>query len=157
MSLIELALSWVINHPAVSAAIVGPRTIEHLDSQLPAAALTLDAAVLDRIDEIVAPGTTLNAADAGFVNPALEHGRPAAKLRRSAGQRLVSSVAGPGTAYSGVLTRTTGRRGRCVTGDPAVDLQVLGVARDPQIDQRRICPGTSSRRILSSSSLLAGV
>ena len=78
ISLIEMALSFVINHPAVTAAIIGPRTIEHLDSQLGAADVRLEDAVLDRIDEIVAPGTTINPVDAGWGNPALE---PAA-LRR---------------------------------------------------------------------------
>jgi len=72
MSLIEMAIAWVINHPAVTAAIIGPRTIEHLESQLPAARITLDAALLDRIDEIVPPGVTVNPADDGFANPALE-------------------------------------------------------------------------------------
>ncbi len=81
MSLIELALAWVINHPAVTAAIIGPRTMEHLLSQLPAVEVGLDAAVLDRIDEIVPPGTTINPVDAGFQNPALA---PAA-LRRVGG------------------------------------------------------------------------
>ncbi|MGD1049594.1 MAG: aldo/keto reductase [Solirubrobacteraceae bacterium] len=73
-SLIELALAWVINHPAVTAAIIGPRTIEHLESQLPAAEISLDTALLDRIDEIVPPGLTINPADSGFANPALEPG-----------------------------------------------------------------------------------
>jgi len=72
MSLIELAIAWVINHPAVTAAIIGPRTIEHLESQLPAAGVSLEPALLDRIDEIVPPGVTINAADDGFANPALE-------------------------------------------------------------------------------------
>ena len=36
MSLIEMALAFVIRHPAVTAAIIGPRTMEHLESQLPA-------------------------------------------------------------------------------------------------------------------------
>jgi len=72
MSLIELAIAWVINHPAVTAAIIGPRTIEHLESALPAAAVKLDAALLDRIDEIVRPGLTINPADDGYGNPALE-------------------------------------------------------------------------------------
>jgi aryl-alcohol dehydrogenase-like predicted oxidoreductase len=72
ISLIELAIAWVINHPAVTAAIIGPRTIEHLDSQLPAAETTLDAALLDRIDEIVPPGLTINPADGGFANPSLQ-------------------------------------------------------------------------------------
>jgi aryl-alcohol dehydrogenase-like predicted oxidoreductase len=69
MPLIELAIAWVINHPAVTAAIIGPRTMEHLESQLPAAERTLDAALLDRIDEIVAPGLTVNPGDGGFANP----------------------------------------------------------------------------------------
>ena len=56
LSLIELAIAFVVNHPAVTSAIIGPRTMEQLDSQLPAAGVTLDAAVLDRIDEIVTPG-----------------------------------------------------------------------------------------------------
>jgi aryl-alcohol dehydrogenase-like predicted oxidoreductase len=72
MSLIELAIAWVINHPAVTAAIIGPRTAEHLESQLPAAAISLDAALLDRIDAIVPPGLTINPADGGFANPALD-------------------------------------------------------------------------------------
>jgi aryl-alcohol dehydrogenase-like predicted oxidoreductase len=78
MSLIELAIAFVLNHPAVTAAIIGPRTMEHLESQLSAADVVLDAALLDRIDEIVAPGTNLNPADAGWANPALE---PAARRR----------------------------------------------------------------------------
>jgi aryl-alcohol dehydrogenase-like predicted oxidoreductase len=77
-SLIELAIAWVINHPAVTAAIIGPRTMEHLESQLPAAEISLDATLLDRIDEIVPPGLTINPADSGFANPALE---PSARRR----------------------------------------------------------------------------
>ncbi|HEY8558214.1 MAG TPA: aldo/keto reductase, partial [Actinomycetes bacterium] len=76
--LIHLALAFVINHPAVTSAIIGPRTMEQLDSQLPAADVVLDLALLDRIDEIVPPGTNLNPADGGWVNPALE---PAARRR----------------------------------------------------------------------------
>jgi len=72
LSLIEMALAFVINHPAVTAAIIGPRTMQHLDSQLSAADVRLEDAVLDRIDEIVAPGTTINPVDDGWTNPALE-------------------------------------------------------------------------------------
>jgi aryl-alcohol dehydrogenase-like predicted oxidoreductase len=61
MTMIELALAWAINHPAVTSAIIGPRTMEQLESQLPSVHLTLDTAILDRIDEFVAPGVTLNA------------------------------------------------------------------------------------------------
>ena len=71
-SLIDMALAFVIRHPAVTAAIIGPRTMQQLESQLGAADVVLDTAVLDRIDEIVAPGTNVNQADAGWTNPALE-------------------------------------------------------------------------------------
>jgi len=72
ISLIDMALAFVIRHPAVTAAIIGPRTMQQLESQLGAADVVLDTAVLDRIDEIVAPGTNVNQADAGWTNPALE-------------------------------------------------------------------------------------
>jgi aryl-alcohol dehydrogenase-like predicted oxidoreductase len=78
ISLIHLALAFVIRHPAVTAAIIGPRTMEHLESQLGAADVELSGDVLARIDEIVAPGVNVNPADAGWDNPAL---RPEA-LRR---------------------------------------------------------------------------
>jgi aryl-alcohol dehydrogenase-like predicted oxidoreductase len=78
MSLIHLALAFVINHPAVTSAIIGPRTMEQLESQLGAADVHLDAAALDRIDAIVPPGTTIAPGDAGWQNPALA---PAARRR----------------------------------------------------------------------------
>ena len=78
LSLIHTALAFVIRHPAVTSAIIGPRTMEQLESQLGTAEVELSDELLDAIDEIVAPGTNLNAADAGWQNPALE---PAA-LRR---------------------------------------------------------------------------
>ncbi len=81
MSLIHLALAFAINHPAVTSAIIGPRTMDHLESQLGAVDIVLDEGLLDRIDEVVPPGTTVNPADAGWRNPALE---PAAR-RRTAG------------------------------------------------------------------------
>jgi aryl-alcohol dehydrogenase-like predicted oxidoreductase len=71
LSLIHLALAFVLNHPAITSAIIGPRTSEHLESQLGAAKVTLSADVLDRIDEIVPPGVTLNPADAGYQPPSL--------------------------------------------------------------------------------------
>jgi aryl-alcohol dehydrogenase-like predicted oxidoreductase len=72
LSLIHIALAFVIRHPAVTAAIIGPRTMEQLESQLGAADVELDDELLDRIDEIVPPGTNINPADSGFTNPALE-------------------------------------------------------------------------------------
>jgi aryl-alcohol dehydrogenase-like predicted oxidoreductase len=72
ISLVHMALAFVLRHPAVTAAIIGPRTMDQLESQLGAEELELDSALLDRIDEIVAPGTTINPTDAGWSNPALD-------------------------------------------------------------------------------------
>ena len=78
ITLIEMALAFVIRHPAVTAAIIGPRTMEHLESQLTAADIELSDDVLDRIDELVPPGVNINATDGGWPNPALT---PAARRR----------------------------------------------------------------------------
>ncbi|GAA5142425.1 aldo/keto reductase [Nocardioides marinquilinus] len=75
LSLIHLALAFVLEHPAVSSAIIGPRTLEQLESQLGVEKVTLSADVLDAIDEIVPPGTTLNEADRGWAPPALVESR----------------------------------------------------------------------------------
>jgi aryl-alcohol dehydrogenase-like predicted oxidoreductase len=69
--LVHLALAFAVHHPAVTAAIVGPRTMEQLESQIGAVELRLEDDVLDRIDEIVPPGRTINPVDAGWTNPAL--------------------------------------------------------------------------------------
>jgi len=82
MSLIELALAFVNSHPAVTAAIIGPRTHEHLDSQLPALGRTLGADVLDRIDEIVSPGVNVNPTERGWDPPWLADSAP--RRRQSA-------------------------------------------------------------------------
>jgi aryl-alcohol dehydrogenase-like predicted oxidoreductase len=71
MSLIHLALAFVIQHPGVTSAIIGPRTMEHLESHLGAAEVSLTPGLLDRIDAIVPPGTNLNPADQGYAPPAL--------------------------------------------------------------------------------------
>ena len=78
ITLIELAIAFVLRHPAVSAAIIGPRTMEHLESQLSAVDVQLADDVLDRIDQVVAPGVTINPADNGWVSPSLQ---PAARRR----------------------------------------------------------------------------
>ena len=59
MSLVHLALAFVMQHPAVTAPILGPRTMAQLDSQLGAADVHLSTDILDRIDQIVAPGSTI--------------------------------------------------------------------------------------------------
>src|SRR4051812_39018895 len=71
LTLIQLALAFVLQHPGVTSAIIGPRTMEQLESQLAAAEVRLEPALLDRIDEIVAPGSTVTPADAGYLPPAL--------------------------------------------------------------------------------------
>lgn len=72
----HLALAFVRSHPAVSAALIGPRTPEQLDDLLAGADVILDDAVLDRIDEIVAPGSDLNPADNyDAAIPAIAHKR----------------------------------------------------------------------------------
>ena len=72
VSMIELAISFVVNHPAVTSAIIGPRTMEQLESQIPAAEVSLEPATLDRIDEIVRPGVNLNPADTSYSEQVLQ-------------------------------------------------------------------------------------
>src|SRR4051794_3359782 len=83
ITLIELAIAFVLNHPALTSAIIGPRTMEQLEGQLTAADVVLDQVVLDRIDEIVPPGVTVNPVDNSFDNPALQPGA----RRRSVGNQ----------------------------------------------------------------------
>lgn len=71
LSIVELAIGFVLAHRAVSAPIIGPRTMEHLESLLAASEKPLSPDVLDRIDDLVPPGSTVNAADAGWVPAAL--------------------------------------------------------------------------------------
>ena len=82
MSLVHMAIAFVLQHPAVTAPIIGPRTMDHLESQLGAVDVTLSADVLDRIDEIVPPGTNVNPADRGYQPPALTD--PFLRRRRTA-------------------------------------------------------------------------
>jgi aryl-alcohol dehydrogenase-like predicted oxidoreductase len=82
ISLIHLALAFTLAHPAVTAPIIGPRTMEQLESQLGAVDVTLSGDLLDRIDKIVPPGTTLNReGDSGYLAPALRE--PSLRRRRA--------------------------------------------------------------------------
>ena len=63
LTLVQMAVAFVIRHPAVTSAIIGPRTMEHLDGYLAADGIELSTDVLDRIDDIVPPGVTINVAD----------------------------------------------------------------------------------------------
>ena len=71
-NVLGLALGFVLAHSAVTSAIIGPRTMEQLDGILDAGAPTLDDDVLDRIDELVPPGSDVSTADGGWVPPEIE-------------------------------------------------------------------------------------
>jgi aryl-alcohol dehydrogenase-like predicted oxidoreductase len=79
LSLPHLALAFVTAHPAVTSAIIGPRTPGQLDDLLAGAGTVLDDELLDRIDEIVSPGTDVGPVDVAYVPPALT--RPASRRR----------------------------------------------------------------------------
>ena len=80
LSLIHLGLAFVVNHPGITSAIIGPRTMEHFESQIGAAEVRLSTDVLDRIDKIVPAGTNIAATDSGYAAPAIMD----PKLRRRA-------------------------------------------------------------------------
>lgn len=85
LSLTHMALAFVISHPAVTSAIIGPRTMEQLDDLLAAAEVRLDDAVLDQIDAIVPPGVDVAPLGAsGYVPPAIEQ---VAERRRRGSER----------------------------------------------------------------------
>lgn len=71
MPLTHLALAFTLAHPAVTSAIIGPRTMEQLEGLVGAMEVSLDDEVLDRIDDLVPPGTNVNDADAGWASPAV--------------------------------------------------------------------------------------
>jgi aryl-alcohol dehydrogenase-like predicted oxidoreductase len=82
ISLIHLALAFTLAHPVVTAPIIGPRTMEQLESQLGAVDTTLSEDLLDRIDKIVPSGTTLNReGDSGYLPPAIRE--PSLRRRRT--------------------------------------------------------------------------
>ena len=68
----HLAMAFAIAHPGVTSAIIGPRTMSHLDDLLGGLDVALTDDVLDRIDEIVPPGTDISALDQAFVPPAIQ-------------------------------------------------------------------------------------
>jgi aryl-alcohol dehydrogenase-like predicted oxidoreductase len=71
-TLVELALRFVLAHPGVTSAVMGPRTHDQLLTQLRAVDRPLSAEALDRIDTLVAPGGVLNPSDVGYTPAALE-------------------------------------------------------------------------------------
>lgn len=81
MTLTHMALAFTLNHPAVTASVIGPRTVDQLTAQTTAAEISLDPGLLDAIDELVPPGHTLNPDDRGWRAPAL--GDAALRRRRA--------------------------------------------------------------------------
>jgi aryl-alcohol dehydrogenase-like predicted oxidoreductase len=83
----HLAMAFVIAHPGVTSAIIGPRTMAHLDDLLAGVDTTLDDEILDQIDEIVPPGTDIGALDMAYVPPAISS---LPLRRRRAGERAAA-------------------------------------------------------------------
>ena len=78
ISLLHMSLAWTLAHPAVTSAIIGPRTPEQLEDILAGADVRLDDATLDAIDEVVPPGSVVAQADLGWTPPWME---PSARRR----------------------------------------------------------------------------
>ena len=72
LPLAHMALAWVVEHPAVTVALTGPKRESQIDDLLGAADIRLDGDTLDAIDEVVAPGVAVNPADSGWTPPGLE-------------------------------------------------------------------------------------
>jgi len=85
MPLTHMAMAFAIAHPGVTSALIGPRAMQHLDDLLAGSEVALDDSVLDRIDEIVAPGTDVGPLEAAYNPPAVTQPilrrRPAAERK----------------------------------------------------------------------------
>jgi aryl-alcohol dehydrogenase-like predicted oxidoreductase len=73
VTMTHLAMAFAIAHPGVTSAIVGPRTMEHIDDLLAGVDVALTDEILDRIDEIVPPGTDVGTLDQAYRPPAIQH------------------------------------------------------------------------------------
>jgi aryl-alcohol dehydrogenase-like predicted oxidoreductase len=78
VSLTHMSIAFILAHPSVTSAIIGPRTMDQLEDLLEGTDVRLDEATLDAIDEVVAPGTVVDDADRGWDPPWME---PAARRR----------------------------------------------------------------------------
>lgn len=75
MPMTHLAMAFTIAHPGVTSALLGARTMAHLDDLLAGAGTVLSDDVLDRIDQIVPPGTDVTALDQDYTPPAIQESR----------------------------------------------------------------------------------
>jgi aryl-alcohol dehydrogenase-like predicted oxidoreductase len=87
LSLTHMGMAFVMAHPGVTSAILGPRTMPQLDDLLAGAGVVLSDESLDRIDEVVAPGTDSGPMGASYVPPALTQ---ASLRRRPVAERAVA-------------------------------------------------------------------
>ena len=87
LSLTHMAMAFVLAHPGVTSAILGPRTMEQLDDLLAGAEVRLGDDILDRIDEVVAPGTDAGPVGALYQPPAVT--TPSVR-RRPAAERVAA-------------------------------------------------------------------
>ena len=87
LSITHLAMAFVMAHPEVTSAILGPRTMQHLDDLLAGAEVRLSEDVLDRIDQIVPPGIDVGINQANYMPPALVSSE---LRRRHAGERAAA-------------------------------------------------------------------
>jgi hypothetical protein len=83
----HLATAFAISHPGVTSAIIGPRTMSHLDDLLAGVDVTLSDEILDRIDEIVPLGTDVGTLDQAYLPPAI---RTPGLRRRPADERAAA-------------------------------------------------------------------
>ena len=87
LSMTHMSMAFSVTHPAVTSAIIGPRTMEQLTDVLAGSEVELTDDVLDALDKIVPPGVTINAADAGWTPPSISQ---SFQRRRPAGRRAAS-------------------------------------------------------------------
>jgi aryl-alcohol dehydrogenase-like predicted oxidoreductase len=89
-TIMHLALAFVCAHPAITSAIIGPRTLEQLEGILEGADVTLDDETLDAIDALIPPGTNISHDDDGYVAPEVDD----SSLRRRAVRSSVTDNTG---------------------------------------------------------------
>ncbi|NKJ35496.1 aldo/keto reductase [Rhizobium sp. SG570] len=87
LPLAHMALAFVMAHPGVTSAIIGPRKMEHFDDLLAASEVRLTDEILDQIDAIVPPGTDIGPLEANYNPPAI---LKAALRRRSMTDRAAA-------------------------------------------------------------------
>jgi aryl-alcohol dehydrogenase (NADP+) len=87
LSLTHMAIAFVMAHPGVTSAILGPRTMQHLDDLLAGAEVRLSDDILDRIDQIAPPGTNVGLNEAAYHPPAILQSN---LRRRPAAERAVA-------------------------------------------------------------------